>query len=557
MKKERKEIQSPIPRERPILFGFATKSKSMSGRLIISFRWARIFGALVGGAFLVWLGLAGALYAHFKYNRDFDEASYTKMLFLLPTIPFGGLEKHRVKMGDYHIEKGLDEIRQGNFRDALRLLRHGVGRSPANLEGRAVLAELYEVALKRTAIAADQLIQGIKRGGIDDLDYLKQTLRVLLRNQMDDEIQEIADTYLPEVAELTDRNRTIAFGAANANFLRGNYDRADDYLIDYNLVESLEGLLLSSRISWDRGNQYAAISKLERSLNKFPNSETLLMQLSRFHREMDNLDDARRYAILRNLSDPLSPAPRLELLYIYNKTGNLEREKLETQRMLQQFREDEAALQALANFAANTGNIDLARRTYEEALENEFAVDAFALLLVEAHLVSEDHDGALEFAEELLKERPEWLAKRWAIFASLRSVASFGINRGDLGEIYLQDFIDEAGDQPQTFLAVARRFNNIERFQQARRVLIEALQKAPNNQKVLTELIKAELRLGFTENLDRLLSRLLQMRRPQPELLAEAYDKLGSDRFIFTPGRESLLLQIGALVRERTQVEAL
>ena len=42
------------------------------------------------------------------------------------------------------------------------------------------------------------------------------------------------------------------------------------------------------------------------------------------------------------------------------------------------------------------------------------------------------------------------------------------------------------------------------------------------------------------------------MRRPQIELLAEAYNKLGSDRFIFTPDRQSLLLQLSAILRERS-----
>ena len=43
------------------------------------------------------------------------------------------------------------------------------------------------------------------------------------------------------------------------------------------------------------------------------------MQLSRYHRELDEVEEARKYAIMRNLADPLSPAPRIELLYIYNK----------------------------------------------------------------------------------------------------------------------------------------------------------------------------------------------------------------------------------------------
>jgi Tfp pilus assembly protein PilF len=543
---------TPITREKPILLGFAVQKKGVDGRIEFSVRWGRLVASLIALAIIGWFSLAGALYFHFKYNKDFDEVSYTKMLTLLPF----GLEEHRVEMGNFHIEKGLQALKEGEYRDAIRLLRLGVARAPANLEGRRVLAEFYEIAYKRHDIAADQLMLGLEQGGIEDIDYLKQTLRVLLRYQMDEDIQNLADTYLPSKPVLSDINRTLAFGAANANYLRGNYDRADDYLITYNLLESLEGILLSAQISWDRGNQIAAMTKLEQSVRRFPNSEPLLMQLSRYHRELGQIDQARRYAILRNVSDPLSAAPRLELLYIYNKSGDAEREAREIQRMLQQFRDDEPALQALANFAADSGNIDLARRTYEEALENEFAIDAFALLLIESHLVNKDYQGALEFSEELLKERPDWLSNRWAIFNSLRAVASYGINRPDLGEIYLQDFLDDSSIQPQTYLAVARRFTRIERYAQTRKVLMQAYQKAPTNQKVLSKLIRAELTLGNTENLNSLLGRLLQMRRPEMDLLVEAYRKLGSDRFIFTPDRESLLLQLSAILRENAQTAA-
>ncbi|MCH2073592.1 MAG: hypothetical protein MK130_01835 [Puniceicoccaceae bacterium] len=540
--------RNPMTRERPILLGFVIQRKGIDGRVEISVRWGRLIGTFVLLAVLGWFTLAGALYFHFKYNKEFDQVSYTKMLTLLPF----GLETHRVEMGNYHIERGLSEIKEGNYRDALRLIRIGVSRSPANLEGRRVLAEFYEIALKRHDIAVDQLLQGIELGGIQDGEYLKATLRVLLRYQMDKDIQNLANKYLPEEPELTDINRTLAFGAANANYLRGNYDLAEDYIIDYKLLESLEGVLLSAQISWDRGSKIAAITKMEYSIEKFPNSEPLLMQLSRYHRELGEIEEARRYAILRNVSDPLSAAPRLELLYIYNKSEDFEREQLETQRMLQQFRNDEPALQSIANFAADTGNIELARRTYEEALENEFAIDVFALLLIEAHLVDKDYQGALDFSEELLKERPDWLTQRWAIFSSLRAVASYGINRPDLGEIYLQDFIDDASNQAQTYIAVSRRFTDIDRVQQARTILTIAYQKAPTNQKILSELIRSELALGNTENLSRLLSRYLQMRRPQIELLTEAYNKLGSDRFIFTPDRQSLLLQLNAILRERS-----
>ncbi|MFU8847392.1 MAG: tetratricopeptide repeat protein [Opitutales bacterium] len=540
-------------RENPILLGFAVQKKSLDGRIQIRFRWGRLFVTFLLTAVAGWFSLGGALYFYFKYTKEFEDVSYTKMLTLFPF----GLDEHRREMGDYHIDKGLDQIAEGKYRDGFRLLRLGIARSPGNLQGRMVLAEFYEIAIKRADIAAQQLIEGLEQGGLEDLDYLKQTLRVLLRHQLDEEIQAIADQQLPEEPELTDRNRVLAFGAANANYLRGNFDRAENYLIGYGLIDSLEGLLLSSQISWGRGDKVAAITKMEASLGKFPNSEPLLLQLSRYHRELENLDDARRYAILRNVSAPLSAAPRLELLYIYNKAGDEESEQRETQRMLKQFRDDENALQALGNFAAETGNINLARRTYEEALENEFAIDSFALLLIEAHLSSKDFKGALYFAEELLKEQPDWLSDRWATFNSLRAVASYGVDQPDLGEIYLQDFLNGKNTQSETFLAVARYFSTINRVPQARRILLEAYQRNPSNQRILSELIRTELRLGYTENLNRLLPRLLQMRRPQEELLVEAYRKLGSDRFIFTPNREGLLLELSAMLRRNTQFPVL
>ncbi|MDA9592047.1 hypothetical protein N9R94_00395, partial [bacterium] len=347
--------RNPMTRERRILLGFVVQRKGVGGQMEISVQWARLLGTFTLLAVSGWFALAGALYLHFKYNKEFDQASYVKMLTLLPF----GLEAHRVEMGNYHIERGLAEAKEGDFRDALRLLRLGVSRSPANLEGRTVLAEFYEIALKRHDIAINMLLKGMELGGAQDIDYLKQALRVLLRYQMDEAIQNLADKYLPEEPDPTDLNRTLAFGAANANYLRGNYDLADDYITNYNLLESLEGVLLSAQISWDRGSKIAAMTKMEYSIQKFPNSEPLLMQLSRYHRELGEIDKARRYAILRNVSDPLSPAPRLELLYIHNKSEDFEREQRETQRMFQQFRNDESALQSLANFAADTGNIDL------------------------------------------------------------------------------------------------------------------------------------------------------------------------------------------------------
>ena len=546
MKKKEKSLKNKTLREQTFLFGFIVQRKQLDGSIQISVRWLRIAAFLLVSLILAWTGASSALYLYLKYNKNYEEVSFVDT-FLFRRA------KLRTQAGDQHIKKSIAEIEAGNYWDAFRLLHLGVARSPNNLEGRKLLAEFYEVGRNRPDPAINYMLDGLDRGGIEDPDYLKYLLRLLLRHQKDAKVVEIADQYLPEEPEINQINSLLALGAATANHLRGNYDQADDYLIAYDLINSPDGLLLSSKISWDRGDKIAAITKLEQSLNRFPNSESLLIQLSNYYREIGEFDKARRYAILRNIKDPLSVAPKLELLYIYNQSGDTEREQREIQRMFEQFSKNETAMLEFANFSAKTGNVELTRRIYELALENEFDIGRFSILLMESHLASEDYEGCLSFCEELIKEQPEWLTEHWAIFNGYRAVASFAVKRPDLGEIYLQHFLDETKNKPQAHLNVASNFSAIERNQQAHKVLTAAYKQAPTNQKILTELIKVELKLGNTENLSQLLTRLLQMRRPQKELLIDAYHKLGSDRFIFTQNRETLLLQIGAFLRESDQ----
>ena len=88
------------------------------GKTVIKFRWLRLFLAT---AFLFatgWLTVAAALYGHFKYRGEFEAVTYVDMLILPLTM-----DDHRVKMGDFHVEKGLKEIQAGNVRDGLRLLQ--------------------------------------------------------------------------------------------------------------------------------------------------------------------------------------------------------------------------------------------------------------------------------------------------------------------------------------------------------------------------------------------------------------------------------------------------
>ena len=138
------EITNTQHREQPILLGFATQQRGINGNVQVKIRWKRLFSTLFLLAVIGWFAFAGGLYAYFKYVQEYDEASYTEMLTL---IPFG-LKEHRKQIGDFHIAKGLKAFEEGDYREGFRLLRLGVARSPANLEGRLAIGRANVVFQK-------------------------------------------------------------------------------------------------------------------------------------------------------------------------------------------------------------------------------------------------------------------------------------------------------------------------------------------------------------------------------------------------------------------------
>lgn len=529
-----------------ILLGFAQRQRGPSGKWRIRFLWGRIFGTLTLLAAMAYLAGATAIYFYFKERKGYKEVSYMRVL----TLPFN-MENFQRQRGDYEIEQAKKYLQENDIRQAYFYLRSGVAHNPTNLEGRTILSEFSLLAKRQPEEAISLMRGGIPYAG-NDKDYLKRYVQLLLRYQQDQEVMEVADSLLdkqpdPEIEHL------LALAAATAHYYRGDFDQAEDYIREYDLDDDLEGTLLSARISWDRGQQQAAISKLETSIGKYPNDEPVYALLSRFYRDMGEHSKARQYAVLRNINAPLSVTPRIDLLYSLDNTDDSERADREAEAILHQFGQDEKALIALANYATDSGRVDLARRIYEVALENDFNIAPFALLLVEAHITSGDYQGAIDFTEELAKEKPEWMERNMGVFNSLRAVAYHGVGNKDYSDIYLEQFLKQSSVRVDTLIAVSRRFIDLGGKEQARKILIKAIQDNADNQAALSRLIELEIDMGNSAQLGTYLKKLLQMRRPSSELLIKAYRSLGSDRFIFTQDRETLLIELDTIIHPEKQ----
>lgn len=547
--------------EKPVFFGFAVEVWQRGRNPRLKFRWGRI-----GGLFAILLmagygAFCGALFWFYKERRQFDEITVAQVI----TWPFKRAEFRR-QMGDYFIERSAEEFENQNFAQGFYFLRAGVARAPEDLEARKLLAEFFEFGFRRTGQAVQVLEDGIPYAK-NDVDYLRVFISMLLRNQEDQRVIEFAENHLhsPEdfdfPNELEENSEEwkqlrwqalLAYSAAQAYYFRGNYDRAEDLLRNYGLPGTHDAILLQALIQWQRGQQGLAAEMLEAGLERYPESDTYLLQLTRFYRDLGQPDTARRYAILRAINSPDNPRPRIDLLYSFNQMGDTQRELAEVNGLIRKYSDNEEVLLLIGNFAADTGQQKLARRVYNLALQQNFDISTFALLVIEAQIVSDDFEEAIRFCEELVEEEPAWLADRMPIFNSLRAVAYYGTERVDLGQLYLNDLLSSRELRVETLLAVSRRLEQLNLLEESAAVLEDAFNRNPNNQAALTGLIQINLKRNQTEQIPELVATLLDMRRPSYSLLEDVYAELGRDRYLFTPEQDALLDELKAVLGERS-----
>jgi hypothetical protein len=126
----------------------------------------------------------------------------------------------------------------------------------------------------------------------------------------------------------------------------------------------------------------------------------------------------------------------------------------------------------------------------------------------------------------------------------------FASGQNDIGNATLDSLL--RGNLPvPVMVATARRLLALDRPNEAKRLLLQAYTRNHNSHSVLLELVKMDLKSESTEVLGEHLTFLLAGRRPPRYVLRGAYEYLGSDRFLFTRNRETLLEQMDYMLRTR------
>ena len=190
MKAEATRPETRQERSQAIWMGFANRTISSSGMVRIRIRWPRVGGFLLLMGVLAWLGKSVAFYYFFKEFREFEDVRFTEML----AFPINRATV-RVNQGNYQIEQGQLALEREDYRRALGLLRDGVARSPSNIMGRQLLAQIY--AGWRPELAVDIMVEGAEFG-FTDKNYTQLLCMLLLNRKEDLTLLELSEALLSQ-----------------------------------------------------------------------------------------------------------------------------------------------------------------------------------------------------------------------------------------------------------------------------------------------------------------------------------------------------------------------
>jgi thioredoxin-like negative regulator of GroEL len=512
------------------------------GRVHVMIHWRRLLMSLGVLMVAAWLSLALAAWVYVYSYRGVKAVTYWHLAF-----PWKW-DDYRMLRGAHYIETAKELIETSQWRGAYLNLRVGLQKDPTHREGRLLLAKFYSM-LRRFELAEETLVAGLAYHRNDDA-YLQSALQFLLQLQSDARVIELATSILADPAAAGSCKRIAALYAATAHAYRGSYDRAEDLIFAYQLAETREGRMLAARIEWERGYPELALLKLEQLRAGLPRDDEVAGMLAGYYRESGRTDDARRLNVLRQVMNPAAPQPRIALLRLLAETGDNVAAAREVEDVMRDFSRDGATMTALAEHAANTGNTALVRRIYEHCKATDLPWDAPAVLMVESCIVAGRHQEALDLTRTLLRENPEWSRRHYTLFNGLQAIALHGLGDHDAARLFMKNFLGQATIRSEQLTATARRLAAVGAGDDARELLARAVQDDPLNQAALTQLIELDLAAGRMEEIPVSVRKLLTMRKPSPQLLAQVQAELGRDRWLFVENRTAALDELGAALAQ-------
>ncbi len=540
--------------------------------------WRRIGLLFPAFLLLLWVGLSEANYFKERFMNGIPTTRRADMYLYLPDTAANsvanlflskeqirlrereklltakdsyGRSAHLYRKGEYYVSVAKEALARQDYAEFSRYIGTGAQLSPANLEAQRLCADLF-FAFQRP-LDAYQLLEESLVFAKQDREYFRQYVQRCFMLDQDARLIATATKHLGDPAVAEDIRADLRLAAAQAHFLRGDFADAARLIKEHRLDQTADGYLLNCQLLWESGDRTGALAELDAALAVFPAGVRLLEMKARWLKESGELARAKDTLDLLAISQPGRPGPLIQSLYLL--PGDAERARREAllEKIIATFGNQEQPMLDLARFGNDTSDVALTARLAKLALERKFGNRVrFDLVHVECLLNAGRARETILLVDALYKqaERDQWVAETRMAFDALRTIAYFADGQTEIGSINLQKLLQHRKVPPQVLVAASRKLIAARRYDEANEVLIQAHLQNETNQAILMQIVRLKLDHPLiSADLETYLRRLMLNRRPSPEVLRAALRRLGSDTYLFSADRETLLRDVEAKIK--------
>ena len=462
-----------------------------------------------------------------------------------------GRSAHLYRKGEYYVSVAKEALARQDYAEFSRYIGTGAQLSPANLEAQRLCADLF-FAFQRP-LDAYQLLEESLVFAKQDREYFRQYVQRCFMLDQDARLIATTTKHLGDPAVAEDIRADLRLAAAQAHFLRGDFADAARLIKEHRLDQTADGYLLNCQLLWESGDRTGALAELDAALAVFPAGVRLLEMKARWLKESGELARAKDTLDLLAISQPGRPGPLIQSLYLLPGDADRVRREALLEKIIATFGNQEQPMLDLARFGNDTADVALTARLAKLALERKFGNRVrFDLVHVECLLNAGRARETILLVDALYKqaERDQWVAETRMAFDALRTIAYFADGQTEIGSINLQKLLQHRKVPPQVLVAASRKLIAARRYDEANEVLIQAHLQNETNQAILMQIVRLKLDHPLiSADLETYLRRLMLNRRPSPEVLRAALRRLGSDTYLFSADRETLLRDVEAKIK--------
>ncbi|MEY4306910.1 MAG: hypothetical protein RJA95_278 [Verrucomicrobiota bacterium] len=463
-----------------------------------------------------------------------------------------GRAAHLYRKGEYYVSVAKAALARQDYAEFAKYIGTGAQLTPANLEAQRLCADLF-FAFQRP-LDGYQLLEESLVFAKQNPDYFRAYVYRCFMLDQDARLIATAAKYMSDQEVAPAIRADLQIAAAQAHFLRGNFSEAAKLIKDHRLDQTADGYLLNCQILWESGDRAGALAELDAALAAYPAGIRLLEMKAYWLKESGELARAKDCLDLLAISTPDKPGPLIQSLYLLPGEANRAARAAVVEKALARYGNQEQAMLDLARYGNDTADVALTERLARHAKERRFTNRVrFDLVHVECLLNAGRARETILLVDALYKqaERDQWVAETRMAFEALRTIAYFADGQTEIGSINLQKLMQNRSVPPQVLISASRKLIAARRYDEANDVLIQAHLQNETNQAVLQQIVQLKLdHPRIAADLETYLRRLMQNRRPSKEVLRTALRRLGSDVYLFSGDRETLLRDVEAKLRQ-------